>query len=152
MADLSISVLKSRKINEVSPAKNNLYPLIALGVFLIAVFVIHVAVMFVHPDIDFTNEVVAFWTYEELGIQQGYVLLPLVWLVSYQQYKMEFLRLKLYTQLTVESIWRSKAIAFFLMAVSAGLTIGLSLIITFEDWIYVITIVAVSSVYQLLKN
>ena len=62
--------------------------------FVFGLFVIHTAMFFIAPGIQFCTEVYDFINYEEMGIKQGYILIPLVLLLSYQQYKMTFLKMR----------------------------------------------------------
>lgn len=151
-ADLVITFLKSKKIKEERGEKAGLLPIWTTILFFLSIAVIHLSVWFIYSEINFIAEVKAFWTYKELGVEQGYVLVPLVWLITYQQYKMEFIRMKQYTMISAETLWRNKFIAYLIIGIAAGLCIALSMVITFEDWVYVSGIVVLSSVYQLIKN
>ena len=73
--------IKSRKIVTYQKVKNSkwLYKgLISATLLLGSYVLIHFAMRTIHPDINFTKEIVKFWTYKDLGIEQGYILLPLI--------------------------------------------------------------------------
>ena len=53
---------------------------------------IHLTMPSIQSNIVFIDEIILFWTYEELGIQQGLLLVPLVVFGAYQKYKLEFLQ------------------------------------------------------------
>lgn len=51
--------------------------------------IIHCCVYLQKPSIDFLQEITAFWTYEEIGFQQGWLLLPLLVLNEWMRIKQE---------------------------------------------------------------
>lgn len=110
---------------------------------------IHAALLFIHPGIVFWKEMLAFWQYEEMGIQQGYLFVPLVFLMSYQQYKMEFLMPARFRKLSMKDIWIKHTRALIFIAGFAGLSLGLTLFITLPEIVFVLGIVAFSSVYRI---
>lgn len=118
----------------------------------ISIVSIHTTLYFIQPGIDFKIEVIAFWTYEELGVQQGYILAPIVAFGAYQQYKMTFLRQKKFRLLEHVDIWKSHLKAFLLIIASCGIALGLSQMVEFSEMIYVLIIVATTSAYQFFFN
>ena len=89
-----VTHLKSKKVVEFrgeAPKQWMLSGAISFLLLVIVVSTVHGAAFFIHPGIDFQKELWSFWTYEELGVQQGYVLLPLLLFAGYQQYKLFFL-------------------------------------------------------------
>lgn len=48
---------------------------------------------------DFRQEIIDFLSYEDMGFPQGYILLPLIILMAYMNYKMEFLFLRKFMQI-----------------------------------------------------
>ena len=55
---------------------------------LILIFLLKVS----YVDQSFYNEFVSFWTYTEFGIQQGYVLLPILFLGSYLRIRQDLIK------------------------------------------------------------
>ena len=144
--------LKSRKTVEFSGIGTNQW--LKKGVksaflLLTSLVAIHVAVYFIHPDINFQKELIDFMAYEEMGIAQGYVLVPFVALSAYQLYRMDFLIPAKYRTIDIMQIWKPHLTSLIIITLFAGLTIGLSQIIVFNDLVYVLSIVGVSSIYQL---
>jgi hypothetical protein len=45
-----------------------------------------------YEELSFYDELVSFWTYTELGIQQGYVLLPILFLGSYLRIRKDLMK------------------------------------------------------------
>lgn len=152
VADLIVTHLKTNKIISYNVGTTSSW--VKWGVlsgllFLISVVAIHAALWFIEPEIDFWNEAKAFWLYKELGLEQGYVLVPLVFIMAFQQYKMEFLRLRLFEKQDANRLWMSKVKAYLVMIGFSGLTIGLSQFIVLPEWAYVIGVVSFVSLYSL---
>lgn len=51
---------------------------------------VHIACTFLLPDFDILREFSVFWTYEEMGIQQGYLLVPALFLAEWMSTKRDF--------------------------------------------------------------
>lgn len=58
------------------------------------------------PNFDFGQEIWSFLTYTEMGIQQGWVLIPLLVLSVFASYKMEFLRFDLHRKISQTGWWK----------------------------------------------
>lgn len=71
--------------------------LIWYGLILLGLSFLEIAILAVYPDINLVDSLFEFLTYEEWGIPQGIVLLPLIFLLNWQQYKLVFLRTGEYT-------------------------------------------------------
>ena len=152
LTDEIFSHLKSKKIVEFKMTPKNEW--IKLGVLsgailILSIFVIHLATLSLFPHIDFITQIINFWTYEELGIQQGYLLVPILVFGGYQQYKMNFLMPKKFRTKSIKNLWQAKIQASVVQIAFAGLVIGLSQFQFFPEWMYVIGIVVFVSLYQL---
>lgn len=85
-----------------------------------------------------------------MGIEQGYILAPLIAFVGYQRYKMEFLLPKLFQRTNMQELWKPHFSAQFVLIGFVAFVIGLSGIVVFPEIVYILGIVTVSSVYQLI--
>lgn len=56
---------------------------------LVELVIVHCCVYLQKPSIDFQYEITAFWTYEEMGFQQGWLLLPLLILNEWMRIQQE---------------------------------------------------------------
>lgn len=151
LADVIITHIKSRKIiafKKETPIKWMQYGIIGGLLFISTVFMIHVAVQSIFPSIQFDQEALAFWIYKDMGIEQGYVLLPLISFVSYQQYKTEFLRLRRYESISLTDLWHGKIMAFSIILASCGGVFLLSAFVRLDEYVYVFGIVALTSIYR----
>lgn len=114
-----------------------------------AIVMIHFAIYFIVPGIDFSQEAINFWSYEEMGIQQGYILLPLVFLVSFQQYKMMFLMTGRFRNNQLILMWKKHVLPLLLIIAFAGICLGISWFYALPEVYYVLGIIAFSTVYKL---
>ncbi len=121
---------------------------------LVALVLIHFAVFFIEPGIDFKRQLYEFIMYEELGIPQGVILVPLIAFSAYQLYRMNFLMPARFRTISIERIWRPRFNALVVIIGFSGLVIGISQFIIFSEVVYVLSIVTISffySLYQLSK-
>lgn len=128
------------------------YGAIGILLLLIIVVLVNLGMYVIHPEIDLFKEVIAFWNYEDMGLKQGYFLLPLVLMGSYQQYKMEFLMPARYKTYNHKQNWFPVYMAYFICIAGAGLVIALSGFIKFREIIYVLSIIAGTSLYAFFKK
>lgn len=144
--------LKSKKIIEFSGINNNLrmrYTVLSVLYFLLGLAMIHAAVYVIHPTINFQKELIDFMSYEEMGIQQGFILLPLIAFAAFQQYRMSFLMPAKFRSMSLEEIWKPHHQSQLIVIAAAGIAIGVAQVVALPDLVYVLAIVAVSSLYQL---
>jgi hypothetical protein len=118
----------------------------------LSIIVIHFAVYFISPGINFKIEALAFWNYEEMGIKQGYILLPLVFFVSFQQYKMTFLMAGRFRNTQLIPLWKKHIIPLFLIIVFAGICVGISWFVIIPESVYVLCLIAFSMLYKFRYN
>ncbi len=146
--------LKSRRITLFQQQKTAikrwiLYGFLSVAVLTIAFLMIHFAMRLIVPEINFSEELVAFWNYEEMGIKQGYVLVPLVLLVGIQQYRMTFLMVAKYRNLSLSGLWKDHIQALIFIVACTGIVVGISYFFQLSEVIYVLGIVFVSTLYKL---
>jgi len=148
--------LKSSKVTRDHGNRENRKAWIRNGFFsatllLLCLVIIHFAMVQIAVGIDFKNEFIAFWTYEELGVQQGYLLVPLVAFAGYQQYKMEFLIPAKYRNTMVPAIWSPHIQALIIIMAFAGLCVGIAQLVIFPEIVYVLGIVLLSGAYRYMR-
>jgi hypothetical protein len=81
-------------------------------------------VYYIHRiNVDFLAEIKSFFAYKELGIPQGWVLVPLVFLNVWVQYKFAFLNVGLHTKTQISLLWqlhfKYKIFVFILVLVAS---------------------------------
>lgn len=120
--------------------------------FVVNCILIHLAINVLHPTIDFQKEAFAFWSYKDMGIEQGYILLPLLILVAYQKFKMEFLIPALYRTIDLQAMWKVHQKGNIILLAFIGLALGVFSFISPPEWLLILLIVALSSGYKLLQT
>lgn len=124
----------------------------AISIILLAIMItlVHCVMLVIHPSIDFIDQIKLFWTYEEMGVQQGYILFPLVGLMAYMQYKTDFLarRMERVAELDVE--WKKHLRGLLTIIGFTGVALGLGQFIVFSEVVYLLGVVVVIGAYTLL--
>lgn len=154
---LAYEVFSHVKARKVSSLKLDNSTWLKLGIVSVVLFVLNsvlvqITMKSLVPTIDFTKEIMAFWNYKDMGIEQGYFLLPLIVIAGYQRYKMEFLMTGMVQKITIRQIFMKDIQAQLIALGFIALTFGLSYFIVFPEIVYVLGIVLFTGVYQLLRK
>ncbi|MDC0099619.1 hypothetical protein OAI90_04985 [Crocinitomicaceae bacterium] len=154
LAQEVIMHLKSKKITKTHNIKDNKEWFFSGALSLFTVFamitLIHVAMYSIEPSIDFIKQIKLFWTYEEMGMQQGYLLIPLVVFAAYSQYRMDFLMMRKDRVAELNIEWKKHLRALLVIIGFTGIVIGLSQFIVLVEIVYVLGIVGLIAAYNLL--
>ena len=124
---------------------------VSLGVLGLSMLLMHVGMRLEHPEIDFSKEAIAFWTYEELGIQQGYIFLPLVFYMSYQEYKMQFLFPARYRSMTMKTLWKGQNYNRLILLIGSAIGCVILYFTTLPEFAVVLSIIMVVAGLSLWK-
>ncbi|MEN9999406.1 MAG: hypothetical protein RI922_2396 [Bacteroidota bacterium] len=154
---LAYEVFSHVKARKVSSLKQDNSSWLKLGIVGIVLFVLNsvlvqITMKSLVPTIDFTKEIIAFWNYKDMGIEQGYFLLPLIVIAGYQRYKMEFLMTGMFQKITIRQIFTKDIQAQLIALGFIALTFGLSYFIVFPEIVYVLGIVLFTGIYQLVRK
>lgn len=137
-------IVQFQKIN--FPFSTRYARLIINTIIMILVIILsHFAVYHIVPGIDFPNQIVEFLSYEEAGlpIPQGYILLPLVILGNFQQYKTMFIKTGAFQMMSWKKLIFSRRKALYISIGGGLLAIILSVLFPIPGFIYVLGIVGV---------
>ena len=121
---------------------------ISLVLIGITVFIVQKIMPFILPAFNAIDELSKFWNYKDMGIEQGYILVPLVILMGYLQYKNEFILPKIYEKITISHLWKKHLKAYIVLLAFTAFTFGLVQFISISEGILVIGIITLSSAYQ----
>jgi hypothetical protein len=113
---------------------------------------IHIGFTFLIPTIDFKSQLSLFLSYEDMGIAQGYILFPLLFISGYQKYKMEFIRMKKYETVTIQNVWKSQLIKYFFVFLLIGFCFVMMLVGINNSLIYLAVILLASACYKIFMN
>lgn len=102
--------LKAKKIAafQADPQIRNgrVFGIISLLLLSLNIVFIHLGVFAINEGFAFKKEVISFLAYEEMGIKQGYILLPLIGLMAFSQYYSEFLVVKKYEFIRYKELFK----------------------------------------------
>jgi len=111
IAKVFILHLKSQKIYATQGGEKSKSVWIKSGVFSLGVdftilALLHLMYSFNHENFNVGKEIIDFLSYEELGLAQGWIFVPLVVLNVWMQYKFTFLKLKQHTKIQISGLWK----------------------------------------------
>lgn len=136
---------KAAKIHNYSPGvnpKKKWYFLAGFSALLSFLLIVlsHIAVKYISGEANFQEQFVEFLMYEEMGIPipQGVILLPLVALGNYQQYKMFFLMPARYRTEHISGVIGSRIQALVIGLSGAFLAIILGVLTDLPEVVYLI--------------
>lgn len=112
---------------------------------LVVLITSHFAVFHIVPEINFPQQIIEFLSYEEAGIPipQGYILLPLVILGNYQQYKAMFIKTGLYQKQSWKNLIFARRKALLIAIAGGVLAVGIANLVALPGFVYVLGIVGV---------
>lgn len=145
--------LKANQINKYQEGKSTkswlAYALASIGLLVLSLILIHVGMRFEHPSIDFLHEAIAFWKYEELGLQQGYVFFPLALYVAYQEYKMQFLLPARYRKTTMKAMWKDHLIGKVVLLFGSTIACFVLVLTPLPEIVIVLSIITIVAGYSI---
>lgn len=144
LSALVFSHIEAYQIQRVQKKLNNSW-LIVGGMtslmLLITISITHVILLEIIPTIQFKQELIAFWQYEDMGFPQGYVLIPLLIFAGYQRYKMEFLVPKMAERIPMKIHWKKQVTAYSVLVGVLLLTYLLTQFVVFTETVYVLALI-----------
>ena len=126
------------------------YGIISSMILLFCIFLVQLMMPFIQSDFHATEQIISFWSYKDMGIEQGYILVPLVVFMGYSQYKMEFLAPSIFTKLSIRNLWMPHLKSMLVLMSFTALSFAIVHVKSFPEWFFVLSIVVVSSIYQLI--
>lgn len=108
------------------------------------------SIVFLHPGLDWMERIRAFLTYSDMGIAQGYVLVPLMVLNGVMVYRQQFLMTAKYRVQDMAHITRPFVQQGFILLGSAGLLLGLTAMISFPQEILIGILILGTAAYRWL--
>lgn len=155
VANEVLAHLKSAKIQKENSSVNIMnwafLGTLSFFVLIASIAMIHYCMRLIVPGIDFLYEIKAFWSYKDMGFEQGYILLPLIILINYQRYKLEFLLPKLYLKVGLKNIWKPHINALIILLFLVGFTSSLNYFVQLPELFYLISIVVITGSFQFFR-
>lgn len=154
---LAINSVKAKKrfaYSGLVTEKKHAFRTLLLGsVFLfVTCFIVILNMQLLQPTFHFTDRVIAFLMYEDIGIAQGYVLLPLLLLNGISVYKQQFIRPELYKYLTMGQLINESSKQGLLLLACAGLFFGVSLFKQLPEEILLFSTIIGTTGYRIVER
>jgi len=147
--------LKSIKINDFRKGENSHWGKFALTSSLLlsfSIFLIQLSMPYIERNFDSFKELYAFWSLKDVGgIEQGYVLIPLIIFIGYFQYKMEFLKPGIFAKMSIQDLWNPHIKSLLFILGFSAFSFGLVQFIQLPEVFFVVGIVLISSLIQLVS-
>ena len=99
-------------------------------------------------DFDLQQQSINFFMLKDMGLPQGFLLIPLVVYAAYLQYKMEFLLPKKYERGNAGELLKKHSLGMLVSLVLLGMGFGLSLLVNIPELAAILTLIALTTVYS----
>lgn len=154
---LAINSVKAKKrfaFSQLAAEKRHAIRTLLLGTafLIITCFVVLLTMQLLQPTFDFSERVVAFLRYNDMGIEQGYVLLPLLLLNGISVYKQQFIRPELYKYLTMGQLINESSKQGLLLLACAGLFLGIALFVQLPEEILLFSTIIGTTGYRIVER
>lgn len=106
----------------------------------------------IHPIFSWTERIVAFLSYSDMGIQQGFILIPLMTLSGYLVYKQQFLGPQLFRNFPVSYFTRESVKQGLILSVVFGLVLLVSFFVQIPDEVLLFGTVIGVIAYRLIAR
>lgn len=146
----TFTFVKTKKINTFQ--QTNYYPwkhilLILLGYFL-TFYLVYFLILNISPKVHISDEILRFLLMKDMGLPQMVLLLPLLIVGGYMQYKISYLIPRAFETTKIDSLWHEHVKVFLLIVGVIALLLGLSNWVVFPEGVYVWGMVLGSSGYR----
>lgn len=146
----TFTFVKTKKINTFQ--QTSYYPwkhilLILLGYFL-TFYLVYFLILNISPKVNISHEILRFLLMKDMGLPQMILLLPLLIVGGYMQYKISFLIPRAFETTKIDSLWHEHVKLFLLIVGVITLLLGLSNWVVFPEGVYVWGMVLGSSGYR----
>lgn len=120
------------------------YVLALIGIFCLGVLLSGEII----PNFDLKAQSVSFFMLKDMGIAQGFFLIPLVFYAGYMQYKMEFLMPKKFSQISVKALLKKHFTGLILCLGFLGISLGIAHFLNVPEIVAVLVLVCLTSAYS----
>lgn len=146
-----LSFLKDQKVQRFK-IQSYQFPIqqlgITLGLFLITLAVMNQGFVWHTSDFNIAQATLDFLATKEMGIPQGMLLIPLIALGSYMQFKTQFILNRVYERTSVQAIWKIQHQTNIAVLAATILLVALVYFLKLPDWLYLLLIAGGSMSYR----
>jgi hypothetical protein len=122
--------------------------ILAIGIVLL----MHLVAWVLDPKIEFIQEISSFLTYTEMGIQQGFILIPLVALAAFMQYKADFVLPEMFRKMALQDLLKQHINSSLYLVLLGLFILAISFFVKNNQWLILIVIVLSQIIFQLFTN
>jgi hypothetical protein len=153
LVSFGVLFAKHRKIKFYRNDKQLYLKSILRSVF-IAVVVLVIGFQFFHffDSFSISQELFFFLSYEELGIPQGAILIPLLVLGGYQQFTTFFVKTGAFRVVTLKQLWNNQFKQEVIILAAAAFVFGVSHFFLFPSEIYVVLLIISVTAFRIWKR
>lgn len=147
--------LKFKKINNFQKTPSFGYwrqSSLSLILVTVIILIMHLVAWVLNPKIEFIQEVISFLTYTEMGIQQGFILIPLVVLTAFMQFKTDFVLPEMFKQLAHEDLLKQHVRNSLYLILLGLFILTISFFVKNNQWLILILIVFSQMIFQFFSN
>lgn len=149
--------LKSKKIlgngeERQFPFPTKTYAIVSGIFYLLIVAFIHLGMALYQPEINFSKEIWEFLAYKELGIPQGIILLPLIAMMTYSSYKVEFIMPRLYLRINENALWKQHVKGHFVLLAFAMILTLLATHFQLKEVLVLSIVLIATTLYNYLQG
>lgn len=154
---LAINSVKAKKrfaFSQLAIEKKQAIRTLLLGTafLIVTCFVVLLTMQLLQPTFNFSERIVAFLRYNDMGIEQGYILLPLLLLNGISVYKQQFIRPELYKYLTMGQLINESSKQGLLLLACAGLFLGAALFVQLPEEILLFSTIIGTTGYRIVER
>lgn len=106
----------------------------------------------IHEGFSWTERIWAFLSYSDMGIQQGFILIPLMVLSGYLTYKQQFLLPQLFRKYPVSQFTREGVKQGIILSLAFGIVLALSYFMRIPDEVILFGTVLGVVIYRLITR
>lgn len=153
LVSFGVLFAKHRKIKSYRNDKQSHLKPMLRSVF-IAVIVLVIGFQFFRffDSTSISQELISFLSYEELGIPQGAILIPLLVLGGYQQFTTFFVKTGVFRVVTMEQLWNNQSKQEVVILASAAFVFGVSYFFLFPPEIYLVLLIISVTAFRFWKR
>lgn len=102
--------LKAKKIaaytSDLQVGNWRVFGIISAMLLILNIVFIHIGMFAIHEDFNIKESFFSFLSYKEMGIQQGYILIPLIGAMAYSQYYTDFVVKQTYKTIRFKELFK----------------------------------------------
>lgn len=152
-----VQFLKVKKIKEIQETgliaiPTRTYSIVSILFLFLIILEINTGMILYHPKIEINMEIWVFLSYVEMGIPQGVVLIPLIAMMTYTSYKVDFIVPKAYLHIQEKQLWKSHLKERFVLLSFCIILTLFAVSFNLKEWIVLVVTLVFITGYNYLQG